>query len=469
MVANILLHLKHDKNIDKMNCLKIIWYITIFAGLLILGNQSVQLYSLYREIKKDYTIGQNEIIKNVLYDLNMKSSRKGTMLSYDAINRTLTYFINQDYQIFYLAEHEDSRTIDEISGYDIRDTNRWNLNTLNKLFQKAIGTTTKKEQPIRFVITDSTGRIKDTYQQKSINTGECNYITRLGYISGDTLQATYPFPFGYFLIATYDQLALIAAIMLLLILCISVLTQAIRQEKKKGEYREQFVHALVHDLKAPILNVLKIEYLLRESTESELSTEDRQSLDRSRDQLSKLLESIGRMLNLSTDAHGLQIAPTRINLQSMLEKFTDSSLWNVEQGKSFEIILDCQMENPIMEADYHFLYAVFQNLIENALKYSGKHINVHLCCQDSDHGNVRIEIEDNGFGISPEALKHVFERHYREKHHKKTIKGFGLGLNFVQTVIHAHRGTIEVESAKGKGSKFSIVLPRSSKNKKHGK
>ncbi|HNU43066.1 MAG TPA: HAMP domain-containing sensor histidine kinase, partial [Cyclobacteriaceae bacterium] len=106
------------------------------------------------------------------------------------------------------------------------------------------------------------------------------------------------------------------------------------------------------------------------------------------------------------------------------------------------------------------LTSVIYNLLDNALKYSlvNPNINIHL---QENKETLTIRIQDNGIGIASEYKTKVFEKFFRvptgDVHN---IKGYGLGLSYVDSVIKSHKGTIEVESEPGKGSTFIIRLPK---------
>lgn len=127
-----------------------------------------------------------------------------------------------------------------------------------------------QDRSIQFVIQDSTGKIKDSYPT-SLETLSFRpkYQTPLGFISGDTLYAEYNYPYVKLIQSTLWQLILTIIISALLITLIINLYQTIRDEKKSGEYRELFISNLVHDLKRPIEDVIKVLYLLRDLSPEE--------------------------------------------------------------------------------------------------------------------------------------------------------------------------------------------------------
>ncbi len=313
-----------------------------------------------------------------------------------------------------------------------------------------------QDRSIQFVIQDSTGKIKDSYPT-SLETLSFRpkYQTPLGFISSDTLYAGYDYPYIVFIQSTLWQIILTVIISALLITLIINLCRTIRDEKKSGEYRELFISNLVHDLKRPIEDVIKVLYLLRDLPPEEQTL----FLKQGRAKLDNILQSINRMLLQSTDAHGLRLNIKDINLQEMLETLQQKDHWSA--NKLFDIQIDFQSDDPMITGDRHFLLAVFQNFIDNALKYSGDQVTIHITCTEPDARHVQIKIEDNGFGISSKNLQHVFERYHRGDHQEnKEIKGHGQGLHYARTVILAHGGTINIESEEGKGTAILVNLPR---------
>jgi len=118
-------------------------------------------------------------------------------------------------------------------------------------------------------------------------------------------------------------------------------------------------------------------------------------------------------------------------------------------------------DRAVTDADPELMKIVLNNIIINAIKYSsGRGTPVEIDLKDTpDHLTVRIR--DNGAGIPPEELPHVFEPFYRvDKSRSKRTGGYGLGLSLCKTIVEAHQGKIEIESEPGRGTTVTIVLPR---------
>ena len=242
----------------------------------------------------------------------------------------------------------------------------------------------------------------------------------------------------------------------LLIFCVISLFHTLRWEKRTGKYREVFVHNIVHDLKRPIETELKLHRVLYKT----LSPEQKILLEKSTTGLNDMLRSINRILLQSTDAHGLRLKIKDFDLYKMLDELSNPDSWNIGKEKQADIRLEYLSNRHVIAGDPNFLQPVFINLIDNAFKYTEEKVHILITCEETDRNTIRIKVRDNGTGISPEALKHIFERYSRGDHQGDTkINGHGQGLYFARMIVRAHGGTITAESKPGTGSTFIVTLP----------
>jgi signal transduction histidine kinase len=130
------------------------------------------------------------------------------------------------------------------------------------------------------------------------------------------------------------------------------------------------------------------------------------------------------------------------------------------EDKSIAIACNADRKVPV-EGDRARLKQVVVNLLDNAIKYTPEHGAIHLNVR-TENGHAFLEVADNGIGIPPDALPHVFERFYRVDQTRSGDSGSaGLGLSIVKSICTAHGAEVEVQSAIGKGSRFRVKLPLS--------
>ncbi len=128
-----------------------------------------------------------------------------------------------------------------------------------------------------------------------------------------------------------------------------------------------------------------------------------------------------------------------------------------EKNGTLEVKLDAANDQ-ILADEVHFINFV-NNLLDNAVKYSKENPVIKLVTSNAGN-NFRIRIEDNGIGMNKETLSRIFEKFYRaHTGNIHNVKGFGLGLSYVKTMVEAHNGSIKAESTLGKGSAFTITFP----------
>ena len=150
-----------------------------------------------------------------------------------------------------------------------------------------------------------------------------------------------------------------------------------------------------------------------------------------------------------------------LDLHEVVDVVVQTLKLKVEQsGGVLETDLGAE-QNCVLADEMHITNVLF-NLLDNAMKYSSEERSLHLKITTSnldDGKSLLLSIEDNGIGIAKEDLKKIFDRFFRvQKGNVHNVKGFGLGLSYVQMIIHKHRGTIAAESELGKGTKCKLCI-----------
>lgn len=254
---------------------------------------------------------------------------------------------------------------------------------------------------------------------------------------------------------------LLLSVFFLVVLIISFIWVAVTllKQKKLSEMRTDFINNLTHELKTPIAtSSLAAEMLLRpeiNGKEEKIKKYAGVILDENL----RLQNHVEQVLQAAIFEKGHQrFKFRRTNIHQLLQSVLESFDLRIAENK-VKINTDFEAERQIVVADKAHIINVFYNLVDNAIKYSPVNPEIQIKTWNTKKGIV-IRIKDNGIGISPEHQTNVFKNLFRvPMGNIHEVRGFGLGLYYVKTVIDHHHGRIELKSALGKGSSFDIVLP----------
>ena len=256
---------------------------------------------------------------------------------------------------------------------------------------------------------------------------------------------------------SFTPIFLLSMVLILIILGTFIYSiRIIQNQKKNTRIKTDFINNMTHELKTPIATIgLACEALTDKNIKLDNSSKNRflKTIKSENERLGKLVENV---LESSVSVKASPELKLEVfNIEEVIKKAIKSIQlsYNTRNGK---IKTDFLAQNKIIEADKLHITNVIHNLLDNSLKYSSKSPLVTISTRDVIGGLI-IRIKDNGIGIARDNHKRIFEKLFRvptgDLHN---VKGFGLGLSYVKSIIDLHKGKIMVESTLGKGSTFTI-------------
>ncbi len=238
-----------------------------------------------------------------------------------------------------------------------------------------------------------------------------------------------------------------------------VTVRTLLKQKKVSEIKNDFINNMTHEFKTPLATIsLAVDALKNEKV---LSNPDKLKyftgvIKEENVRMNKQVESILQAALL--DKQEVELALKPLSAHNMIDTALHNIQLQIEQKNGTLKVFKNAANHTIMADEVHFTNLV-NNLLDNAVKYS-KDIPVVTLTTSNKGKFFIIKVEDNGIGMSKDTLNQIFEKFYRaHTGNVHNVKGFGLGLSYVKTMVEAHKGTIKAESALGKGSIFTIQIP----------
>jgi len=230
--------------------------------------------------------------------------------------------------------------------------------------------------------------------------------------------------------------------------------------KVLDELKSEFVAKVSHELRSPLSTIHEQLAVVMSDLVDEDSQKDQHLLSRAQEKTQGLISLIGDLLDLSRiEAGAISQDVKPVRLEDLLRSIVDFMGSNAE-AKAQALKLELPSDPlPAIMADPLALESIFGNLVTNAIHYTQEGGEIRVAA-DLAGINVRVVVEDNGFGIEAKHLGMIFDRFYRVKNDKtRHITGTGLGLPIVKGLVESLGGLINVESESGKGSTFTTLLP----------
>ena len=247
---------------------------------------------------------------------------------------------------------------------------------------------------------------------------------------------------------------ILVASVLILIVLVAVflyLIHVIRTQKSLDEMKSDFTNNMTHELKTPISVAYAANDALLNFLDEDSPEQRRKYLEISQSQLEHLSGLVEQILSMSMERRkGLVLHRDDINLAALVDDIVEKHRMKAEKDVAFTVDIPSDFT---VNADRMHLSNILNNLIDNAVKYSGEMVSINIAAD----GN-RLTVSDNGIGMSPSDLKHIFEKFYRaHTGNLHDVKGYGLGLYYVHSIVEKHGWSISVESEPGKGTVFTVT------------
>lgn len=229
------------------------------------------------------------------------------------------------------------------------------------------------------------------------------------------------------------------------------------QEQKLNDERLRFFTNITHELRTPLTLIIGPLEDMQESTT--LTGKDKRRISVIHQSAVRLLNLVNQILEFrKTETQNKKLCVCKSNIVSVVYE-TGLKYKELNRNPHIAISIHTEEENMELFFDKEAITIILDNLVSNALKYTEKG-QISIGAQWVEEQNVRyleLSIRDTGYGISPEALSHIFERYYQEGSHHQA-SGTGIGLALVKNLVNLHEGTIQAESQLNVGTVFRIRL-----------
>jgi two-component system, OmpR family, phosphate regulon sensor histidine kinase PhoR len=236
------------------------------------------------------------------------------------------------------------------------------------------------------------------------------------------------------------------------------LLRTLQKEKRLSAIKNDFISNISHELKTPISTISGALEALEDFDVLDDRPKSQRYIRIARTESRRLSEMVGKILDLSLYERSdftLRLAPVNIDelVRGLIEHYT------LRKDKDIRFQYSSALPASIVRADELHLCNAINNLIDNAVKYSGSRVEIGIRYEQRE-GYHTISVTDNGMGIPKAEQSMVFDKFYRVPVSRAAVKGQGLGLSYVKAIVDRHRGWYSVESlGASAGSTFTLAIP----------
>ncbi len=233
------------------------------------------------------------------------------------------------------------------------------------------------------------------------------------------------------------------------------------RQKKLSNIKNDFINNMTHELKTPISTISLASQMLQDGSIANTPATIAHVSKVINQESKRLGFQVEKVLQMAVFNEGrLKLKLREFDINKMINTVTTNFELRVN-NKNGSLKTNILAENAIVKGDEVHITNVIFNLLDNAMKYSNGTPEIVVTTENNKKNQIVISVQDNGIGIPKEHQSQVFDRFYRvPTGNVHDVKGFGLGLSYVKKIVDLHNGTIKVESAVNKGTKFKIYFPQ---------
>ena len=346
----------------------------------------------------------------------------------------------------------------ELKLFDVVDTT-----LLNALLKKYIRYHRLDSKYIYALVRSKDDHIIYSYENFSVNNEQEAYKTCLSCIwKKEYIHLSIFFPdkrrniymemFGWIFLSVIFLLAITTAFVFII--------YSIFKQKKISDIKNDFINNMTHEFKTPLSTIsLSSEILMKNKGQpSEKRVKKYSKIIYDENQ--RLQTQVELILQTAVIDRGqLKLKKEKIDIHDLIKSTVDGFSFEACENK-IEFVYSLEAKHHEIKVDPIHIRNVISNIIDNAIKYSSGSCKIKIITSDKDQG-ILLAFEDQGIGMSRESQNKVFDKFYRvSTGNVHNVKGFGLGLYYVKTIVEAHNGKVILESSLNIGSTFYVYLPK---------
>lgn len=270
------------------------------------------------------------------------------------------------------------------------------------------------------------------------------------------IRITFPEKNNLILTRMTATMATSGGLLLVLIFCFGYTLFSILKQKKISEMKTDFINNMTHEFKTPVSTIMIASEALKDVEMANDKSRVFKLANIIYEENLRLGSHIERVLNIARiEQDDFKLDVKTIDVNDLISTVIDSMALKLQKHDA-QVTLQLAAEQPLIEADELHFSNVIYNLIDNAIKYSHASPQIRISTQYKNK-QLLISVADQGIGMSRDQQTKIFEQFYRiPTGNLHDVKGFGLGLSYVNTIVKRLNGSISVKSEKDKGSEFEL-------------